>query len=311
VAQQAPPPFGRSPWSRAVETVLAGGPSADVVATLPGQRRALARALEREGRLAEAVDACASQDSGPEALALHRTGRRLAAALRRTFPPGPQLRPAPVRRLRLPRGTGPLFAVGGTELRVEAAVVAHLDAAGRRAIHGENWLWTSLFALVFRELYWLPVPGMLPTPRRAGPRDLGTPAFYESRRSAAENVLRGVRSGGLERACSGWQGERLAGLITAEVPYAAIPIRMAEVVLGRMLREGWAAARGLPDILVEPGAEISLSDAVPSRLGPGAVLAEVKGPTDALRDEQAWWQDHLLQHDIPVEIWEVRPLSMR
>ncbi|MBW1877749.1 MAG: VRR-NUC domain-containing protein [Deltaproteobacteria bacterium] len=77
------------------------------------------------------------------------------------------------------------------------------------------------------------------------------------------------------------------------------------MILETLLREGWRAARGLPDLVVLPGPRIRLPGAMPSRLGEGLVLAEVKGPTDSVRDEQAAWFDRLLGAGAKVELWQV------
>jgi Fanconi-associated nuclease 1 len=188
-------------------------------------------------------------------------------------------------------------------------VLALLAAAGRPALHAENWFWTSLFALVFRDLYFAPVPGMLPTSRRSGPLDLGTPGFHRRRAEAVEARLREVGADGPARWTLGWTGERLAGLGDADAVRAVaahVPGPMAAAVLGRLAREGWDAARGLPDLLVLPGSPARLAGAVPATLGEAAFLAEVKGPGDTVRDEQRLWMARLHEAAVPVELWILR-----
>ena len=195
IATAGPPPWGRSPWWNAVEEVLGSSPAADVLRRIPGCAVPHVRALEAEGRLVEAVQRCREGSDDPEVqLALGRTGRRLAKRTALPWAPPPPLHEAPVRKVWLERASSvtaprPLWRVeeGSEPVPVEEACLSRLAAAGRTALHSENWLWTSLFALVFRELYWLPVPGTLPTTRRAGPLDLGTPAFFAAR---ADKALR-------------------------------------------------------------------------------------------------------------------------
>jgi hypothetical protein len=80
---------------------------------------------------------------------------------------------------------------------------------------------------------------------------------------------------------------------------------LVAAVLERILRLGWAAARGLPDLLVLPGAGESLFHTIPGVLPDGAFFAEIKGPGDTLREGQRLWIDSLVRSCIRVEIWHV------
>ncbi len=312
IARRGPPPWGPSAFARAREQVIATRPVADVLASVPGAALATVRALEAEGRLAEAVTRCRAGHSDPDvALALARTGHRLARRARLPWPPVPPLREATTRRFRLQRagsGARPLWASPAGAVTVEAAVVAQVEASGRRCVHAENWFWSSCFALVFRELYWLPVPGRLPTARRPGPLDLGTPAFYAARQDAAEAALERLRVGGLAPFAKSYGGEILAGLVHRELAVelgVQLPGDLLASVLSELLRRGFDAARGLPDLLVLGGKAASVPLAFPSTLPERAFLAEVKGPGDTLRDGQRTWIDKLVNGEIHVELWEV------
>jgi hypothetical protein len=316
IARAGPPPWGRSPFRYAVEMVLAGDPSADTLAAIPGCAVPAVRALEREGRLAEAVARCRAGDDDPETLmALRRTGRRLARQLGQGWAPDPPLAEPRARkvwmsRAAVPGAPRPLWLADATAPpeTVETACIRRVAGTGRQAVHTENWLWTSLFALVFRELYWLPVPGTLPTARRAGPLDLGTPAFYRARAGAADATLARLREEGTAPFLAAWRGERLEGLVAAEAVMsiaAALDGPLVAAVLERLLRRGWAAAHGLPDLLVLPGPVTTLDRFFPSIVDKGALFAEIKGPGDTLRDGQRWWLDQLVMSSIHVEIWMV------
>ena len=187
-----------------------------------------------------------------------------------------------------------------------------MRAAGRGCLHAENWLWTGVFALVFREAYFLPIPGMLPTPHRAGPVDLGTPTFYEKRRTFCEARLAELELSGLRPFAEQWQGERLEGLFRPDqvVEHAMeLPGPVLANILRPFLIFGWQVARGLPDLLVRAGPEARLSGAIPATLPKQAFFAEIKGPSDALRDAQRLWHHRLLDANIHVELWAVSPSS--
>lgn len=285
-----------------------------------------ARALELARRPHDALAllrAALERTTGPERLAIHRSGRRLARSLGAGWAPDPPLR-APARRvLRLPgadpAGGRPHYRVADAEAAVEGAVVAWLATAGRRALHVESSLWTTILALLLAdEVLFLPIPGALPTRFLAGPLDLGTPAFATRRRAHLDRLLAAVRAGEapgrLADAYPRWRGVRLAGArwdldspdLVAVAQGLGGPALAA--LIGILLDRGWAAARGLPDLVVLPGPAIRLPDAVPSSLGPGLHLIELKGPGDAVRDEQTQWFHDLGSLGAPIALWEVRKL---
>ncbi len=285
----------------------------------------IARTHEREGEAAAALDLLLADRPDPLAepsasLEVAIAGRRLARGLRRGWAPDPPLLPAFTRNLPLelgdPVGARPGWRVGDRHLLVEPAVVAVLALAGRRAIHAEGSAWSTLFALLFAEAYFLPVPGALPVPHLDGPLDLGTPAFAARRTAVIGEVLAGVRAGEagsrVAAADTRWRGMCLRGAAWGLfepadlVAFAAgLPPAGLAAVLEALLRYGWKATRGLPDLVVLPGLETRLSGAFPSSLPGGVVLAEVKGPGDTLRPDQRIWADRLVRAGIRTEWWTV------
>ncbi len=277
-----PPPQDASPWQKPTSTVASGSPLGVTPAPTAEER-----------------------------VALHRTGRRIAKKLRRSWPPevAPDI---PVRRVQLARGgdvgARPGWRGDDRDRVVEAAVLSLPGMRARGAIHAENALWTSLYALVLRDLYWLPVPGMLPGPRRSGPRDVGTPGFARRRREAVDARLAEVAESGTRSFVDAWSGERLDGLVPAPELLAAarsVPGDLARAVLTRLVDEGWEAARGLPDLWIPPGARVAVPEFLPATLPESGLLAEVKGPSDSIRDAQAVWMRHLVESKILVEVWSV------
>ncbi|NCG17716.1 MAG: hypothetical protein GWP91_01700, partial [Rhodobacterales bacterium] len=285
-----------------------------------------ARSLELNGAPKEALDLLSAHRSrhGPvQALGIGRAGRRLARSLNGSWAPDRPLRKPPKREVRLQSivgdGPRPIWRVDGRDWTIEAAVVAELTSLGRVALHVENALWTTLFALLFADTYFLPVPNSLPVRWLSGPLDLGSPRFYTARRAAVDQQLSAIKAGAASDLLSHtWQtryGQRLGGchwgLTTADhlrrIVQGLGPKPLVEILL-RLLKEGWRAARGLPDLVILPGPEIRLRHALPSKLSAGLHLVEVKGPTDSVRDAQAVWFDHLLVAQAPISLWEVTPL---
>ena len=260
---------------------------------------------------------------GAAALEISRAGRRVARSLRRSWAPNRPLRQAPERYLRLEQaassGPRPRWVAKQDRAEVvELAVCQRLADIGRRAIHGEGRLWRTLFALIFAEAYFLPIPGALPVPCLAGPLDLGTSRFRHARQSTCEHILSAVRAGRapylVRSAHSRWSGTRLAW---ARWDVASLNDLIAvteglegpglATILEHLLDEGRIAARGLPDLVILPGQSADASDIVPRRISEHLLLAEIKGPGDSIRDVQAVWIHRLLEAGVPVEVWNVAP----
>jgi len=244
-------------------------------------------------------------------IALERTGQRLAKKTRMGWSPSIPLKEARQRHVSLPHSPR-----SGARIEHETAEMIHAQT-GRRVLRGESSPWTTIFALLLYDLYWLPVDGMLPAQGLAGPLDLGTRAFASSRTTALEQTLAAVREGRapqlIERADSMHRGERLAGANWSRLGPSdlvaiceAMPASALAMILERLAREGWSARRGLPDLIVLPGTPSKLHEGFPARLSESLHLVEVKGPGDRLRDDQRAWMHHLCTVGVKCEIWQIR-----
>lgn len=307
------------------ERLLLDGPA-------PALSLRAALCLERLGRGAEGAARCAAaraQAPLAEALALERTGARLAKAARRGWAPMPPL-PSPVeRRLKLPlepvgaSGGRPLYrlppAAPGAPPRtgvVEGVVAAALEGLGRRVLFAENTPWTSIFALIFREELFMPVWGALPGPLLAAPLDLGGADFFAARAPALEARLAQVEAGHgpqllLENGVQ-YAGEQIRGLSWSAWPLpelAKLCAALGGPALATILRvfalDHRAAGRGLPDLIALPGDGGRLPGLFPGVLPAGLLLIEVKGPGDSLRDEQRAWLHRLRSAGVAAELWWV------
>ena len=83
-----------------------------------------------------------------------------------------------------------------------------------------------------------------------------------------------------------------------------LPAALVARILGRLAKEGWASARGLPDLLIF-GDGRRVEGLIPPTLATGVLLAEVKGPTDSLQDGQRVWLQYLRDGQENVELWHV------
>lgn len=284
------------------------------------QRHALC--LEALGRASDGAQACARRRGEVDpssARAVDRTGRRLARKAGLPWAPLPPLA-APFERLIRMEAAGaignrPGWRGDGEARTVEGALAALVTGLGREVHFGENELWSSLFGVLFREILFSPVPGMLPTPLLTGPLDLGTPGFFERRRAPIEALLAALAAGeGPDRvraescsfglAISGVRWDRFNIELLASVAEGVGPAALSALM--RFFAEDWRGShRGLPDLVVLPGPACSVPEALPAALSPELVLVEVKGPTDSQRDSQRVWFDRLLGLGLRVELWWV------
>lgn len=308
------PALGR-PWEAAVEAVLnTEGEHPELLAALvkvgAPLRARLALALERQGDLKGAFAICAAgSPHAAEAIALRRSGQRIGKKIGKGIPPvfTPDI---PTRSLQMKAASPthrPRWQVGQAELTVEQAVIALLAEAGVEAIHTENRLWTSLFTIVFWDCYWLPVPNMLPGPFLPGPLDLGSPHFYTARRAEADQRLAQLRQKGFVSFLTTQQKETMETLGAPELAFQLgprLPGSLIADVLERLLQEGWSAAQGLPDLLIFANGQ-RVPGLIPPQLPTAPLLAEVKGPSDALQDGQRVWIHHILKSKNNVEVWWV------
>lgn len=286
--------------------------------------RRLALCLAALGRPEEGAALCedAREVAQPdEALALERTGRRLAKKAGQGWRPMPPIPSPKIRELKLVGaklgGSRPGYETPRGPRTIEPAVCAVLADLGRRALFGESAPWSTLFSLLFYDAIFAPVPGMLPTPLMLQPLDIFSPGFAERRKPWMDPIFAAVEAGGagdlLAEALERHAGVSLPGVRLDRLPpeelkllTAAIDGRTLSGILRCFAADRRSAGRGLPDLCVLPGPEIRLPDAIPSRLPEGLVLAELKGPTDSIRDSQRIWLARLSALGVIAEVWKIK-----
>ena len=272
----------------------------------------------RTGNPAKGARLCAAMReevaASPEALALERTGRRLARQAGADWQAAESLRLAPLRSLALPLAQAhpPRFETAQGPMPVEPAVVAYLAEQGRRAIHAESAPWTTLFGILFHSAIFAPVPGMLPCARMTAPLDLYTEGFSMKRRREVTFILNRIGAGDAPRMLEeGWKTNY--GMSITGVHWDLLTLRELTGLVSHMgpaklrslmtlfAQDPRAVRSGMPDLLILPGQGADL----PTSL----LLAEVKGPGDVLRDNQRCWHNALLRTGLRVEVWQVEGQS--
>lgn len=292
-----------------------------------------ARVRELGGDVAGAyglvVEAHASS-RGADRLLLAKTGRRLAKGLGRAWVPDPPRRRGRQRTLRLDRvdsdGVRPRYATAfdddgtdpGSDALVEAAVVACVEAAGRRVVRAEGGWVRTLGGILTADAAFADVPGALPAPRLPGPLDHGRPDFAAARAGAIQALWDDLGEGRavarFREAWSRWHGVEVRGvdwdradLDTWTATLEGLGPRGVKAILGPWLRDGSRAGRGFPDLVVLPGPPAAVPGLHPATLPDAVVAVEVKGETDTLREGQLVWLDRLVRGGVAAEVWKVVP----
>ncbi len=280
----------------------------------------LSLCLDRTGEAEAGARVCHQARGGslgqPMALSLERTGKRLARKAAIQWEALPRCQTPPIHSVHLTQveDSPPRFEGSDEPKPVEQAVMDLLHRSARTAVFSENALWTSLFGLLFRDVLFADVPGMLPGRHLHGPLDLGQAGFYERRRQLVDARLADITNGCahsiLRRTVEQHSGEAIVGVawsFSVEDVLAPVCEAFGGTAIAGLLRhfidDYDTAKSGLPDLCILPGS----STVLPGDLSipKGALLVEIKGPTDALRDNQRWWHYQLTSLGIPTEIWRV------
>lgn len=282
------------------------------------------RELERAGELEKALGLYQATPVARERLVrvLAKLGRKLAAlavceamvetprdeaevAFAASFP-ARLLGDSPSRRRRArPTTSLAIAAPDGLDPHdrpVEQRALKALAERGESGFFAENWLWRSLFGLLFWDIVFAGVPGAFHHPFQYGPSDLHGPEFRAARADAIADRLRRVaddaavsvtllevydRKHGVANPFVAWEdGTRERIALAAE----RLGGRRLAAVADRIARDPGRYAYGFPDLFVC------------TAHSPRFVLYEVKGPGDVLRPEQGAWIDFMNGNDIPAVV---------
>ncbi|KAJ1726934.1 hypothetical protein LPJ61_004863, partial [Coemansia biformis] len=219
--------------------------------------------------------------------------------------------PAPSRtvvgvRVRDAARRGPSVWIGddAAPCSVEQLALWRYKHDGYDGVHSENAIATTLFALLFWDIIFYPLPGVLDNEYQSQPLDMGSDSFYPSRRAQIEQRLDDIAAGNF--------GGAIRDVYTRECGVACVGVswelacdqllavasclggqRLA--VICRVLAMEYRLKRsGFPDLCLW-------------NTKAGKVLfVEVKGPGDKLSETQHDWLDILVGGGIDAEVCLVR-----
>ncbi|KAJ2606590.1 hypothetical protein H4R99_000224 [Coemansia sp. RSA 1722] len=192
----------------------------------------------------------------------------------------------------------------GVPCSVEALALWRYKEHGYIGVHSENALVTTLFALLFWDIIFHPLPGVLDNEYQNRPLDMHSESFYPSRKELIDDRLEEIAQGRFANRLvlnyNSGQGTSCVGVswnLTSEQL-----LTVAEYLGGERLgaicdvlaKEYSVKSSGFPDLCMWNPATREI------------LFAEVKGPTDRLSETQRDWIDILLGIGIDVEVCLVR-----
>lgn len=204
------------------------------------------------------------------------------------------------------RSGGPSMWDGdeGTPCSVENFALWKYESLGYKGLHSENAVITTLFSLLFWDIIFYPIPGVLDTEYQSRPLDMNSESFYYSRQVLIDQRLNKIADGQfvdyIQTHYQREEGTECVG-VSWELTCHWL-VRVAEYMGGEVLsaickvlaKEYRFKCSGFPDLCL-------LNTDTKQVL-----FAEVKGPNDKLSDSQHDWIDILLSNGIDVELCLVR-----
>ncbi|KAJ2888352.1 hypothetical protein FB639_000697 [Coemansia asiatica] len=209
-------------------------------------------------------------------------------------------------KIKNPSRRGPSMWDGddGVPCSVEVLALWRYKEHGYIGIHSENELVTSLFSLLFWDIIFHPLPGVLDNEYQNRPLDMHSESFYSSRKELIDErldeIARGQFANRLVLNYNSGHGTSCVGVswnLTSEQL-----LTVAECLGGERLsalcevlaKEYSVKSSGFPDLCMWNPATREIQ------------FAEVKGPNDKLSETQRDWIDILLGIGIDVEVCLVR-----
>ncbi|KAJ7772094.1 VRR-NUC domain-containing protein [Mycena maculata] len=189
---------------------------------------------------------------------------------------------------------------------VETRALQYYETHGFRGFHSETQILTTLFALLFWDIIFAPIPGAFETPWQTGPLDIGEDSFYYARRDCIEKRLAEIKDGRARTILEENDGRhREAKTCCIGVNWKMCGreelIEIVECLGGdvlsaicRLFCEDYGGrSSGVPDLIVWNSEKKECK------------FVEVKGPGDHPQENQKMWFDALLNAQCSVEICNV------
>lgn len=257
-------------------------------------RERRARILEGLENWTGVVSLCEDILAAPWCEAEHEAATKIVARARRKLGGGPVRRVADTfveLRVALPRsGEG-----------VERDAQLHFQGQWHTAYYVENSLMNTLFGLAFWEQIFADVPGAFHNAYQGAPQDMYEPEFVTCRAQAISHRFDELCGGSLHDALLAaykryagyqchWTDWRVVDENLLSTALKIIPAEDLFAIWERLLFDPAENRSGFPDLI-----------AFGERPGDYSMI-EVKGPGDALQNNQKRWLRYFSEHDIPASV---------
>lgn len=195
---------------------------------------------------------------------------------------------------------------GESNQRVEDKALDHFRALEYEGIHAENYLWRSIFGLIFWEELFDSNQTSFHHPLQRVPSDLYSTAFYINRESELHKKIASIKSkkrllkqitdiyqdkNGINNPLVGWND---ALLPVIEKCIALLPLRGLKQVMLEIAKNVKDNSTGFPDLFIWKEDDYQ--------------FYEVKSPNDHLSSQQLFWLDFFQENKIKSEILRVKYL---
>ena len=190
------------------------------------------------------------------------------------------------------------------DLRVEQLVLEYYEKLGWNGIHSENFIWRSLFGIVFWNELFSEEHGTFHHPLQRQPSDLHDSIFFQSRKDVLEKRLSRlssrnqlmkhitklhVENEGIANRFVYWHEELLPLL---EVVIRRLPLKGLKQVLLEIAKQTKENSTGFPDLFLWKEDDYQ--------------FYEIKSPNDHLSAQQLFWLDYLSSVRIKADIVRVK-----
>jgi len=190
------------------------------------------------------------------------------------------------------------------QYRPEAAAAVYYTQQGYQAEHAENWIWRSLFGLVFWPVLYDTETTAINHPFQRLPSDFNNPNFYTERKVKIDDCLKTLNNKrsfktylkslikskfGITNFLVYWHDdlEKKINLL-----YNQIGKKAAKAILLQMAQQPAQFVKGFPDLWVYNDNE--------------TFFVEVKSPTDQLSFQQLFWLDFFAKQSIRAQVLKLK-----
>tara|TARA_B110000046_G_scaffold122970_1_gene129519 strand:+ start:2386 stop:4059 length:1674 start_codon:yes stop_codon:yes gene_type:complete len=190
-----------------------------------------------------------------------------------------------------------------TDQSVEHSALLYYEKLGFQGIHGENYLWKSLFGLLLWDQLFDQKHGAYHNPIQRSASDLYTKSFYEKRKDEILRILKSFRSKksmiislenrfeekyGIANPMVYWNSKIKQHLVQL---ISQLPFQALKKILIEMSKNLKDHSTGFPDLFIWKKKEYH--------------LYEIKSPNDHLSSQQLFWLNFMQSQGVYAEIIRV------